>query len=408
MDVRARRSPALILVLALVLGSPARGAADGSPALSPLSAWPPPNSEIAGRVADAAGTPLEGVAVSVWGPTLPGPRFAITTSAGLYRVAQLPAGVYSVAFALDGFEAEERPDVGLGEGASAEVNARLAEWSAEPVLPWLDRGAGVAVITRSGRNLFAGRARFDYTDWHLQSDNLTPGLKAQGAGFGNPVRRAGEAGLDMGGPILRDRASLWGSAARSVVDRGVIGFYTAACVAPDGTPVAGAAYRAECMNADVTTFSTADLKLQWRWTPAHRTTALWGVADRHRPSRGASAFDRPEHTNRQEDVSFIQPVQIRHQWTVSDRLVLDGAFVFSDGRFVLDFHDPGLADVQGAYDRFTLVNSRSGVRTEYSRPKTEVEAAGRFVSSGVLGGDHSTSFGVAFLDAPRRQWDQTG
>ena len=408
MDVRARRSPALILVLALVLGSPARGAADGSRPLSPLFAEPPPNSEIAGRVADAAGTPLEGVAVSVWGRTMPSPRFAITTSAGLYRVAHLPAGVYSVAFALDGFEAAERPDVGLGEGASVEVNARLAESSAEPALPWLDRGAAVAVITRSGGIPFAGRARFDYTDWHLQSENLTPGLKAQGAGFGNPVRRAGEAHIDMGGPILRDRAWLWGSAARSVVDRGVIGFYTAACLAPDGTPVVGAAYRAGCMNPDVTTVSTADLKLQWREAPAHRTTVLWGVADRQRPSRGASVFDRPEHTNRQEDVSFIQPVQIRHQWTVSDRLVLDGAFTFSDGRFVLDFHDPGLADVQGAYDRYTLVNSRSGVRTEYSRPKTEVEAAGRFFSSELLGGDHSTSFGVAFLDAPRRQWDQTG
>ncbi len=42
------------------------------------------------------------------------------------------------------------------------------------------------MITRSGGNPFAGRARFDYTDWHLQSDNLTPGLKAQGAGFWKP------------------------------------------------------------------------------------------------------------------------------------------------------------------------------------------------------------------------------
>lgn len=412
MDVRARRSPASMLVpalvLALVLGSPARGAAVERPSRSPLSGGPPPTGEISGRVTDADGMPLEGVAVSVWGPSLPTPRFAITTSAGRYRVAQLPAGVYSVVFALSGFVSAERRDVGLGDGASAEVNARLAERSAEPVLPWLDRGATVAVVTRNGGNTFAGLARLDYTDWHLQSDNLTPELQAQGAGFGNPVRRAGGADIEMGGAILRDRAWLWGSAARSAIERGVIGYYTAACQAPHGTPVAGAAYRAGCMNADVVTLSTADLKLQWRWTPAHRATVLWGVADRHRPHVGASAFDRPEHTNRQEDVSVVQPVQIRHQWTVSDRLVLEGAFAFSDGRYVLDFHEPGLADVQGAYDRYTLVSSRSGTRTEYSRPKTEVETAGRFFSSGVLGGDHSTAFGVAFLDAPRRQWDQTG
>jgi hypothetical protein len=162
------------------------------------------------------------------------------------------------------------------------------------------------------------------------------------------------------------------------------------------------------MNADVTTLNTADLKLQRRWAAAHRTTVLWGLAARRRPSRGASAFNRPEHTNRQEDVSFTQPIQIQHQWTASDRLVLDGAFAFSDGCLIFDYHDPGLSDVQGAYDRYTLVSSRSGVRTEYRRPKTEIEASGRFFSSGVLGGDHATSFGVAFLDAPRRQWDQTG
>ena len=119
MDVGARLSPASILVLALVLGGPALGAADGSPAQSTLFAGPLPKCEIAGRVADEAGTPLEGVAVSVWGPTLPGPRFAVSTSAGRYRVAQLPAGAYSVVFALSGFETEERPDVDLGEGASA-------------------------------------------------------------------------------------------------------------------------------------------------------------------------------------------------------------------------------------------------------------------------------------------------
>ena len=408
MDVRGRRSLPAVLVLALALGSPVRGATGGT-SLLPIPPQPPrPNAEIAGRVADAAGTALAGAAVTVSGPMLPGPRSALTTSAGIYLIARLPAGVYSVVFSLSGFAAEERREIDLGEGARAEVNARLAESSAGEVLSRLDRSEAVMQVTRSGSNTLRGSARVEYTGWRLQSDNLTPELKAQGAGFGNPVRRVGEAGFEMGGPIRRDRAWWRGSAARGVVDRGVIGFYTAACLAPDGTPVAGAAYRAECMNADVTTLTTADLTLQSQWTPAHRSTVLWGVADRRRPSRGASAFDRPEHTNRQSNLSFAHPVQVQHQFVVSGRFVLDGAVSFSDGRFVLDFHDPTLADVQGAYDRHTLVNSRSGVRTEYSRPTTEVEAAGHLFSSGGLGGDHSTSFGARFVDAPRRQWDRTG
>ena len=191
MDVRARRSPASILMLALVLalalGKPARGAADESPARSPLSAGPPPNGEIAGRVTDAAGAPLEGVAVSVWGSTLPGPRFVVTTSAGLYRVAQLPAGVYSVVFVLSGFEDEERPDVGLGEGASAEVNARLAEWVAEPVPRWLDRGAAVAVITRSGGNRVRGPRP-------LRLHGLAPAIRQPDPRAESPGRRLRKPG----------------------------------------------------------------------------------------------------------------------------------------------------------------------------------------------------------------------
>ncbi len=407
MDARTTRSLPAVLVLALALGSANRGAAADAPVL-PASPQPPPTGEIAGRVADTAGTALVAVAVSVSSPTLPGPRSAVTTAAGTYRIAQLPAGVYSVEFLVGGCAAAERREVVLGEGARAEVNARLAESPSVEVLSPFDRSAAIVTVARSGSNSMRGSARFEYTGSRLQSDNLTPELKAQGAGSGNPVRQASEAGVEMGGPIRRDRAWWRVTATRSVVDRGVIGFYAAACVAPDGTPVAGAAYRAECANTDVTALTTTDLRLQSQWTPANQSAVLWGVGDKRRPSLGASAFDRPEHTNWQSTLSFTHPIQVQHQWVVSARFVLDGAVGFSDGRGVLDFQDPSLADVQGAYDRHTLVNSRSGVRTEYSRPTTEAEAAGHLYSSDVLGGDHATSFGVRFLDAPRRQWDRTG
>jgi hypothetical protein len=271
-----------------------------------------------------------------------------------------------------------------------------------------NRGVTVSLITRSGSNRFKGSARYTYTDRHLQSDNLTPGLRAQGAGFGSPIRRVSESGIEMGGPIRRNKAWLWGSAAHSSVDVGLIGFYTPDCLDPAGSPVTDAAYRAECMNADITTLTTASVKLQYQWAPAHRFTLLWSRSDRRKPNRGASAFTRPESTARQSSLSFAQPFQAQHQWVVSDRLTLDGKYTFSDASFILDFQHPSLADVQGAYDRYTLVTSRSGVQSEFRRPTTDVIVTGDYFLAGFLGGDHTTKFGIQFLNTPRRQRDRTG
>jgi hypothetical protein len=439
MERRARPSGSIVLVVAFAIGGPASGHAIAQPPASRAPSRGSPRGEIVGRAASVAGRGLSGVAVTVRGSQASGPRFATTMGDGTYRVGDLPPGVYTVKFAIAGVTATEQREVRVDEGSVVRVDVRLgpqhgegaeppspgdstadgiapsaaapstAEWvTPTPPFVALVGGSAAGLVARSGSRRFAGTARAEYSGWRLQSDNLTPSLKLEGAGLGNPLREAGEAAVDIGGPIRRDSAWIWAAAARSVTDIGIIGYYTAACRAPDGSPAPGAEYRTACMNGDVTTLTTVDLRLQSRWTSGHRSSLLWEIADQRRPARGASAFDRPEHTNRQSSLSLAHPVQVQHQFVAAGGFVLDGTLTFSNSRIVLDFNDPDLAGVQGSYDRYTLVNSRSGVRTDYDRLLVEADAWGHAFRAGWLGGDHTLAFGVRYGSERHRQSDRTG
>src|SRR5512145_291798 len=64
-------------------------------------------------------------------------------------------------------------------------------------------GVGINFVTRSGTDRFKGNARFLVTDAALQADNITPELKAQGAGAGAPIQNIKDYGFDVGGPIAK-------------------------------------------------------------------------------------------------------------------------------------------------------------------------------------------------------------
>jgi outer membrane receptor protein involved in Fe transport len=66
---------------------------------------------IAGRVTDVDGNPIPGVTVTATGPNLPGARVDITSASGMYRMPQLPPGMYSLTVELMGMKTIERPDI---------------------------------------------------------------------------------------------------------------------------------------------------------------------------------------------------------------------------------------------------------------------------------------------------------
>ncbi len=77
---------------------------------------------IAGRITDPDDNPIPGVTVTATGPNLPGARVDVTSESGLYRMPQLPPGMYSLTIELMGMKTIQRPDIRVLVGQTVNIN----------------------------------------------------------------------------------------------------------------------------------------------------------------------------------------------------------------------------------------------------------------------------------------------
>jgi hypothetical protein len=86
------------------------------------------NGIIAGYVKDASSrTPLFEAVITVSSPALDGKKFAVTDSTGLYKIPDLPPGLYTVSFEMEGFKTFSRENIQLAEGMSLGVSFEMAK-----------------------------------------------------------------------------------------------------------------------------------------------------------------------------------------------------------------------------------------------------------------------------------------
>jgi outer membrane receptor protein involved in Fe transport len=84
------------------------------------------NSVITGTVTDAAtGKPVPDVVVTATSPALQGEEIVVTDSAGLYRLAQLPAGTYTLRFEKESYKPFSRADINVRVDRTVRVNIQL-------------------------------------------------------------------------------------------------------------------------------------------------------------------------------------------------------------------------------------------------------------------------------------------
>jgi hypothetical protein len=81
---------------------------------------------IVGIVRDAVtGNPIADASVAVTSESLQGEQAVITDSSGIFRLPNLPPGVYEVTVARDGYEVVTRPDVRLQANTTIRIDTRL-------------------------------------------------------------------------------------------------------------------------------------------------------------------------------------------------------------------------------------------------------------------------------------------
>ena len=92
------------------------------------------------------------------------------------------------------------------------------------------KGLQINVILKSGGNTFHGSGFFSKTGHRLESDNLTPELKARGITSGNPVKNRMDVSGDLGGRIVPDKLWFYYSTRRREEQVGFLNVFK-----PDGT-----------------------------------------------------------------------------------------------------------------------------------------------------------------------------
>src|SRR6266567_3496775 len=90
------------------------------------AAWAQSSSTIAGTIRDVAGRPVASVNVEVSSPALiEKVRVVSTDGQGVYRVIDLPIGVYDVTFSAAGFSKVKNVGINLPAAFTATVNGSL-------------------------------------------------------------------------------------------------------------------------------------------------------------------------------------------------------------------------------------------------------------------------------------------
>jgi len=247
-------------------------------------------------------------------------------------------------------------------------------------------GIALNMITKSGGNKFSGGISVYGETESLQANNIPDEPEYEDVGFGNPTDYLYDYGVDLGGPILKDKLWFYTAFRRTEINRFIIGYEV------DGQP--GAEY--------------SDLK---HWTGK----LTWQIADNNKfmgwvnydakamPHRSAGPRRPPETTYFQDSPSWFY--HFEDTWTVNPNLLMNFKFGFYNMFYQLapqdsvNMNDPGVliyysqpyrSMYEDAYYQYTWYYSDRYALTGYAD----------YFKDDFLGGDHELKVGFEYQKTP--------
>jgi Carboxypeptidase regulatory-like domain len=181
-------------------------------------------------------------------------------------------------------------------------------------------GVQLNMVTKRGTNDVHGSARVFISDRKLQDTNISDELSAQltrtgVTAIGNQLDSSQDYGVEMGGPLVKDKLWLWGSFGRTQVNNIVASGY------PDRTQLVG--------------FGG---KLNAQLIPENSFTAVYSDNDKKKQGRNTSPTRPPETSWDQQGPTKIYKLEDSHIFgadvfaTVSYSRVLGGFQLVSEGQ----------------------------------------------------------------------------
>ena len=139
------------------------------------------------------------------------------------------------------------------------------------------QGAGVQInfVTKSGGNKLRGSGRFFDTNQKFEANNITDTQRDLGATGGNPIQDIKDYGVEIGGPIKKNKAWFWGAMSNNTIHVGVVNFFdtstpTCQTVANNASTKVNGAYQYavkdlwDCYKTDETVLINYNGKLQFQ------------------------------------------------------------------------------------------------------------------------------------------------
>ena len=159
-------------------------------------------------------------------------------------------------------------------------------------------GATVNAVWKSGGNDFSGTEHYAYEPPDWIADNITSELQGRG-GTSAPVVKFFEYHLDLGGPIVRDKAWFYAAYNRFYIDRIISG-------------------QDPAVATDVGDFDMFTVKANWQITERDQFITFHHWSLKQKPFRGLSANVPAESIRAQDSWSWLHKAEWQRVW--SDRL----------------------------------------------------------------------------------------
>lgn len=159
-------------------------------------------------------------------------------------------------------------------------------------------GAQVNAVWKSGGNDFSGTEHFAYEPPDWIADNITSDIESRG-GTSAPVIGFYEYHLDLGGPIMQDKAWFYAAYNRFYIDRVISG-------------------QPREVATDVGDFDMFTVKANWQITDRDQFITFHHWSLKQKPFRGLSATTPAESIRAQDSWSWLHKAEWQRVW--SDRL----------------------------------------------------------------------------------------
>jgi hypothetical protein len=242
-------------------------------------------------------------------------------------------------------------------------------------------GVGINLIVKRGTNLFHGNVRGYFDNGSMESSNVPDELLSKGItpATADHTQQISDYGVEIGGPLMRDRAWFYGSYSAQDVQ----------LVRRTGTLV------------DDTKLKNPNLKVNWQATRKDMVSFLYfdgfKIKDNRSPGTTGITFDAPTATFHQDNAYTSSPLhglwKIADDRVITPNMFLTAKYAYYNTGFILT--PEGGMGLSSGRDLTTARSYGSTVQSSNVRPQMSVSAdLNSFFNK--MGAAHDIKYGFGF------------